>query len=98
METEAEWQFVNKEIQKITIPDGDNEWHIGLKNQETWQWISGEQLEIDKWQSRQPSGDGNVAAMSKDFPPGSEGLFNDLDDVSSKPFICELPLGEIARP
>ena len=97
METEAEWQFVNIEIQQITVP-GDDEWHIGLKKQGTdWQWVSGEELTIEKWQLEQPSGDGDVAAMAKNYPPGSQGLFNDLSGLPSKPFICELPRGKIAR-
>ncbi|XP_020613552.1 ectin-like [Orbicella faveolata] len=92
METEAEWNFINSEMQQITLP-GVNEWHIGLKNQGTWQWVSGKPLTIDKWQRYEPSGDGNVAVMSKDYPPGSKGLFNDLNGLYPKPFICEMPSG-----
>jgi len=97
METEAEWLFVNNKIQRISAP-GIDEWHIGLKNEGTWQWVSGKQVEIKKWQVGQPSGDGNFAAMSKNYQPESQGLFNDLNGLSPRPFICELPLGETARP
>ena len=97
METEAEWKFINEEIQQITIP-GQNEWHIGLKNQGTdWQWVSGKPLNITKWQRYEPSGDGNVTVMSKDYPPGSQGLFKDLNGLYSRAFICELPTGKTNR-
>ena len=90
METEAEWIFIKDLIQQIPIPDG-NEWHIGLNNQETWEWVNGKTLDINKWQKGEPSGDGNVAAMSKHYPPGSQGLFKDLNNLIPKAFICELP-------
>ena len=96
METENEWKFINDQIQRITLP-GQDEWHIGLKNQGTWQWVSGKPLNITKWQTNEPSGDGNVAVMSKDYPPGSQGLFNDLKDLIPRPFICELPTGKTNR-
>ena len=96
METEAEWEFINSEMQQITLP-GVNEWHIGLKNQGTWKWVSGKPLNIKKWQRYEPSGDGNVAVMSKDYPPGSRGLFRDLNGLFSKAFICELPAGKTNR-
>ena len=96
METEAEWNFINSEIQQITLP-GVNEWHIGLIKQGTWKWVSGKPLTIEKWQRYEPSGDGNVAVMSKDYPPGSQGLFNDLKGIYSKPFICEMTSGKIIK-
>ena len=96
METEPEWNYVNSEIQEITLP-GVNEWHIGLKKQGTWKWVSGHPLTIEKWQRYEPSGDGNAAVMSKDYPPGSQGLFNDLPGQFPKPFICEMPLGKIKK-
>ena len=96
METEAEWKFIKDQIQQIPVPDG-NEWHIGLKNQETWQWVSGKSLDINKWQKNEPSGDGNVAAMFKDYPPGSMGLFNNANNLVPKAFICELPTGKTNR-
>ena len=96
METEPEWEYVNREIQQITLPEV-NEWHIGLKNQGTWKWVSGKPLTIKKWQRYEPSGDGNAAVMSKDYPPGSQGLFNDLSGQYPKPFICEIPSGKIKK-
>ena len=94
METEDEWIFINAKIQKISIPNGD-EWHIGLKKQKIWEWVSGKTLNqtlgITKWQKGQPSGDGDVAVMSKNYPPGNQGLFNDVNKLIPKPFICELP-------
>ena len=96
METEDEWIFINSNIQRMSVPPG-NEWHIGLNNQETWEWVNGKTLDINKWQKGEPSGDGNVAAMSKDYSPGSLGLFNDVNNLISKPFICELPTGKTNR-
>ena len=96
METEAEWKFINDEIQQITLP-GANDWHIGLTKQVTWQWVSGKPLTIEKWQRYEPSGDGIVAVMTKDYPPGSRGLFKDLNGLFSKAFICELPTGKAQR-
>jgi len=97
METEDEWQFVNSEIQRITVP-GDDEWHIGLKKQGTWQWVSGKPLTIEKWQRYEPSGDGNVGGMSKNYPPRTQGLFKDLNGLPPRPFICELPTDRNTRP
>jgi len=96
METEPEWEYVNSEIQQITLPEV-NEWHIGLKKQGTWKWVSGKPLTIKKWQRYEPSGDGNAAVMSKDYPRGSQGLFNDLSGQYPKPYICEMPSGKIKK-
>lgn len=94
METEAEWQFVNSEIQTINLA-GYNEWHIGLKKQgQQWMWVSGKPLTIAKWQRHQPSGDGDVTVMAKDYPAGTQGLFNDLSELSRKAYICEIPHGK----
>ena len=80
-------------IQQITLP-GVNEWHIGLQKQGVWNWVSGSPLTITKWQTNEPSGDGNVVVMSKNYPAGSRGLFNDFSGQFSRPFICELPSGK----
>ena len=98
MEEEEEWQFVNTEIQKRTIPK-PMEYHIGLLKEEgVWKWVNGRPLTINKWQKiepnyRQPSGDGDVAVMSKDYPEFTQGLFNDLPEDIKRPFICEIPKG-----
>ena len=94
METEDEWEFINNEIQEITLP-GENEWHIGLQKQGDWTWVSGQSLTIEKWQRGQPSGDGKKAAMSKDYPTGSQGLFNDLPAFIPRAYICEIPKGKM---
>ena len=57
--------------------------------------MSGQPLDIEKWQPGQPSGDGNEAEMSKNYPPGSPGLFNDRPGFQAKPFICEIPNGKL---
>ncbi len=96
METEEEWQFINEEIQKRCSA---KEWHIGLKQMgENWtEWVNGRPLTISKWQGGKPYGDGNVAAMSKDYPPTTQGLFNDLPGHRFKAFICEMPNGKTIR-
>lgn len=96
METEGEWEFINDKIQQITFPPSKpNEWHIGLKKEGDWKWVSGKPLTIEKWQRGQPSGDGDFTVMSKDYPPGSKGLFNDLPDWIQRGYICEIPKGKI---
>ena len=95
METEEEWAFINSKIQKITVSNV-NEWHMGLKKEaERWTWVSGKPLTIEKWQRGQPSGDGKFTVISKDYPPGSKGLFNDLPDWIQRGYICELPKGKL---
>ena len=93
METLEEWEYINSKIQQITLPRA-NEWHIGLKKEGSWKWVNGKPLTIAKWQKNEPSRDGNVAVMSKDYPPGSQGLFNDLKASHAKPYICEIPKGK----
>ena len=96
METEEEWAFINGEIQKITLPNV-NEWHIGLRKKSVWEWVSGKPLTIEKWQRSEPSGDGDFTVMSKDYPAGSKGLFNDLPDWIKRAYICEIPKGKRTR-
>ncbi|KAJ7385794.1 Cartilage matrix protein [Desmophyllum pertusum] len=96
IETEEEWTFINSQIQTLTLA-GSNEWHIGLKKVgQHWMWVSGKPLTIVKWQKQQPSGDGNVVVMSKDKPPGSQGLFDDVANEHQRAYICEIPQGNRA--
>ena len=63
IETEAEWSFLNDELQKRCIGQ-PNEWHIGLnKVGGVWKWVNNSPLTIEKWQTThgEPSGDGNKA-------------------------------------
>ena len=93
METEEEWQFINKEIQKRCMAR-PIEWYIGLRKMgQEWKWVNGRSLTITKWQDRQPSGDGNVTVMTKDYPPSTQGLFNDLSELSRRASICEILKG-----
>lgn len=69
IENEAEWSFLNNEIQKRCIGK-PNEWHIGLhKVNGDWKWVSGSKLNIKKWQTTAgtPSGGGDKVVMSRDF-------------------------------
>ena len=94
METEAEWEFINSQIQSIKLP-GYDEWYVGLKKQgQQWMWVSGKPLTINKWQPHQPSGDGDVVVMAKDYPARTQGLFNDLRDTQKRAYICEIPQGK----
>ena len=104
METEAEWQFVNKEVQKIKLPGfTPSEWHIGLEKTASWTWegeesnplpiftwVSGQHRSPYKWQSGQPSNDGDFVVMSK----ASQGTFKVIPDDERRPYICELPKGK----
>lgn len=45
METKAEWEFVNKQIQRMTKP---TEWYIGLKKEyNEWKWMNGKYLKFN---------------------------------------------------
>ena len=100
METEEEWQYINSQIQQLNIT-GQAEWHIGLMkdDQGVWNWVNGSPLTISKWQTTdgQPSGDGDVVVMAKNYPPGTRGHFNDLTNRSRRAFICELPRGKMMK-
>lgn len=97
METEEEWRFINKEIQNRNIAE-PQEWHVGLKKEpEDWKWVTGQPLTINKWQEGQPSGDGDVVVMAKDYPADTQGLLNDLRDDIKKAFICEIPKGKTRK-
>lgn len=93
METEDEWKFINEEIQKRAAP---NEWHIGLRKQRNkWVWVSGEPMIIDdKWQTDEPAAKRNHAVMSKDYPPGSQGLFRGQRGGIETAYICEFKKGK----
>lgn len=91
METEEEWNFINSQIQALTLAGGVNVWQIGLRKAgQNWMWVSGKPLTITKWQQNQPSGDGAVVVISKD----KQGLFDDVADRSTNAYICEIPKGE----
>ena len=93
METEKEWQFINKEIQERAT---STEWHIGLTNMgQEWKWVNGRPLTISKWQDREPSGDGNVAVMAN--RPNAQGFFNVLPALHRIVSICEILKGNSIR-
>ncbi|XP_022801244.1 uncharacterized protein LOC111338943 [Stylophora pistillata] len=94
IETEQEWKFINKEIQKRSTTDGNHEWDIGLiKKDANWTWVSGIPLTICKWSKGAPSGDGDVGQIYKKSPYGKQGLFNDLAGNRPEAFICEISKG-----
>lgn len=97
LETESKWRFIKEEIQNLQNPTS-NEWFIGLSNASgnDWRWITGEPLITHQhwpWQPNEPSGDGRCVVIAKDYPPGTQGLFNDLScNGHKKAFICQLQL------
>ena len=90
IETEEEWQFINREIQKRGI-SSNSTWHIGLEKKDgVWTWLSGEQLNISKWRGSQPNSNDKRAEISK-----NGGLFNSISTLSRNAYICETPGGKI---
>lgn len=93
METEKEWQFINKEIQKRATT---RRWYIGLTNmRQEWKWVNGRPLTISRWNDGEPSGDGNVAIMLNKRK--AQGLFNDLSKYTTIASICEILKGNSIR-
>jgi len=91
METEQEWEFVNKEIQ-TRAGKKENEWFIGLYKNETtghWTWVNGKQLTIDKWQRNKPKDNEFYVLMAKEYPKGSKGSFNSFNLNVYRGWICE---------
>ena len=90
IETEEEWQFINREIQKRGTWNA-SAWHIGLKKKgKVWTWLSGETLNISKWRDSEPGGNDKRAEISK-----NGGLFNSIPTLSRNAYICETPGGKI---
>ena len=90
IETEEEWQFINREIQKRGTSNA-SAWHIGLeKKGGVWTWLSGEQLNISKWRDSELGGDDKRAEITK-----NGGLFNSISTRSENAYICETPGGKI---
>lgn len=95
METEKEWEFINKEIQ-IRTSAAANEWFIGLyKNSATgnWTWINGKALTMDKWQPGKPKDGDLYALMAKEWPKGLKGTFNSIKTNVVRGWICEKETG-----
>ena len=90
IETEEEWQFINREIQKRGTSNA-SAWHIGLeKKGGVWTWLSGEQLNISKWRDSEPKKKGKRAEITK-----NGGLFNIISSPGRNAYICETPGGKI---
>ena len=90
IETEEEWKFINREIQKRGTWNA-RAWHIGLKKKGgVWTWLSGKQLNISKWRDSEPGGDDKMAEISK-----NGGLFSSISKNSRNAYICETPGGKI---
>ncbi|XP_031568444.1 collectin-12-like [Actinia tenebrosa] len=88
METEEEYQFINKTIQSLDVRK--NEWFIGLKGTsrtDDWKWISGHDMTIDKWLPGEPRGSEGCVKMIKHYK--GWGLFDDIDCRTLNMFICE---------
>ena len=95
METEREWEFINKEIQTRKAPKID-EWHIGLYKDLTtgkWIWVNGESLKIDKWQKNNPEDGDFYTLMYKEYPEGHKGSFGSIKGNIYRAWICEEETG-----
>ena len=91
IETEEEWQFINREIQKRGTWNARNAWHIGLeKKGGVWTWLSGKQLNISKWRDSKPRKKDKRAEITK-----NRGLFNIISSRGKNAYICETPGGKI---
>ena len=95
METEREWEFINKEIQ--TRNSGkENEWHIGLYRNLTskqWSWINGKTVTIKKWQKNKPQGGDFYTVMAKESSNGVKGSFSSIKGNVDRGWICEEETG-----
>ena len=95
METEQEWEFINKEIQ--TRNSGkENEWHIGLKKNLTthkWTWINGKTVTINKWQKDKPQDSDFYTLMAKESSNGVKGSFSSIKGNIKRGWICEKETG-----
>ena len=90
IETEEEWQFINKEIQKRGTWN-TSAWHIGLeKKGGVWTCVSGEHRNISKWRDSPPNSNDKWAEISK-----NGGLFNVISTPRRNAYICETPGGKI---
>lgn len=96
METEKEWEFINKSIEGLT-PFKENEWHIGLLKDKTtgkWTWVNDKPLTIKKWQKNKPDEVGTYALIAQQYPTGSYGSFNSIRNSVPRGWICEKETGE----
>ena len=95
METEQEWEFINKEIQ--TRNSGrENEWHIGLYRNLTakkWTWINGKTVTINKWQRDQPQDLHFYTVMAREASDGVKGSFSSIRGNLKRGWICEEKTG-----
>ena len=95
METEREWEFINKEIQTRNTGK-ENEWHIGLYRNLTsgkWTWVNGKALTLKKWQKNKPQNSDFYAMISQEFPKGFKGSFNSIRGNVIRGWICENETG-----
>ena len=95
METIEEWEFINGSL-KDQIGSRYNEWYIGLlKNPTTgkWTWINGRPLTFDKWQPGNPGNGDLYVLIEKEYPFGSFGSFNGINEHLYRGWICEEQTG-----
>ena len=95
IESEAEWTFLKNTILNLTMAD---EYFIGLRKDGRsgqWGWLSNKSTSqtVLPWAKFEPSGDGNCAAMYKDYR-GDYGKYNDLgcSTHAGRGYICEFPV------
>ena len=97
METIEEWEFINSSLED-QIGSKYNEWHIGLlRNLGTtkWSWINGKPLTFDKWLIGKPDEKASYVVIAKEYPPGSFGSFNSINENIHRGWICEEQTGTL---
>ena len=95
METEREWEFINKEIQKWNSGN-EIEWHIGLYRNLTtkkWTWINGKDVTINKWQKDKPQDSDFYTVMAKESSDRVKGSFSSIKGNIYQGWICEEKTG-----
>ena len=95
METEREWEFINKEIQSRNS-GRQSEWHIGLYKNFTsgnWTWVNKKAVTIDKWQDDKPRHSDYYTLIAQEWPQGFKGTFNSIKGNINRGWICEEETG-----
>ena len=95
IESKAEWTFLKNTTLNLTMA---GEYFIGLRKDGRsgqWGWLSNKSTSqtVLPWAKFEPSGDGNCAAMYKDYR-GDYGKYNDLgcSTHAGRGYICEFPV------
>ena len=88
IETNEEWNFINRNIQNLS-GWRKKSWHIGLsKKSGDWIWESGKSLNISKWEnSEEPRKECSHAAI---LISKNGSLFKSIFSRNRDAYICEM--------